>query len=249
MNGYQPYVVSNTIVGHAIGTYWGFKTDGLFTSMDQLNSAPVQFGQSVGTAPGQTYLGDVKYVDVNGDGKIDDGDRTIIGDPNPKLNIGFTNNFKYKNFDLSVFLYSVLGNDVMNLTRRNGTQNAMLYQNQFKEAANYWTVDNPNSDIPRPINSTSNRNLEISDRYVEKGDYLRIQNITLGYNFSSDTLSKFNMSKVRLYATVQNLYTFTKYKGYDPEIGLYNQNPLLNGIDNGRYPLPRTYSLGINLEF
>lgn len=249
MNGYQPYVVSNTIVGHAIGTYWGFKTDGLFTSMDQLNSAPIQFGQSVGTAPGQTYLGDVKYVDVNGDGKIDDSDRTIIGDPNPKLNVGFTNNFKYKNFDLSVFLYSVLGNDVMNLTRRNGMQNAMLYQNQFKEAANYWTVDNPNTDVPRPINSTSNRNLEISDRYVEKGDYLRIQNITLGYNFSSDTLSKFNMSKVRLYATVQNLYTFTKYKGYDPEIGLYNQNPLLNGIDNGRYPLPRTYSLGVNLEF
>lgn len=249
MNGYQPYIVSNTIVGNSVGTYWGFKTDGLFTSLDQLNKAPIQFDQTVGTEAGQTYLGDVKYVDINGDGKISDADRTIIGDPNPKLNIGFTNNFKYKNFDLSVFLYSVLGNDVMNLTRRNGTQNSTLYYNQFKEATDYWTEDNPNAKYPRLINSTSNRNLEISDRYIEKGDYLRIQNVTFGYTFSPDTLSTLKMSKIRIYGTIQNLYTFTDYKGYDPEIGLYNQNPLLNGIDNGRYPTPRTYSIGVNLEF
>lgn len=249
MNGYQPYVVSNTIVGSAIGTYWGFKTDGLFTSLDQLNNAPIQFGQSVGTAPGQTYLGDVKYVDVNGDGKITMDDATIIGDPNPDLTIGFTNSFSYKNFDLSIFLNGVVGNDVMNLTRRNGLENSMLYKNQLVEAANYWTEDRPNSDIPRPINSSSNPNILISDRFVEKGDFLRIQNVTLGYTFSPEALESIKMTKVRIYGTVQNLYTFTNYTGYDPEIGLFNQNPLLNGIDNGRYPMPRTFSLGVNLEF
>ena len=249
MNGYQPYVVSNTIVGSAIGTYWGFKTDGLFTSLEQLNNAPIQFGQSVGTAPGQTYLGDVKYVDVNGDGKITTDDATIIGDPNPDLTIGFTNSFSYKNFDLSIFLNGVVGNDVMNLTRRNGLENSMLYKNQLVEAANYWTEDRPNSDIPRPINSSSNPNILISDRFVEKGDFLRIQNVTLGYTFSPEALEAIKMTKVRIYGTVQNLYTFTNYTGYDPEIGLFNQNPLLNGIDNGRYPMPRTFSLGVNLEF
>ncbi|MBF5027989.1 SusC/RagA family TonB-linked outer membrane protein [Planobacterium oryzisoli] len=249
MNGYQPYVVSNTLVGQPIGTYWGFKTAGIFRTLEELTAAPVQFGQSIGTAPGQTYLGDVRYVDINGDGKIDDGDRTIIGDPNPKFNIGLTNNFSYKNFDLSVFLYGVFGNDLMNLTHRNGIQNAMLYQNQFVEAMDYWTPDNTDAALPRPINSSSNRNIEISDRFIEKGDYLRIQNVTLGYTFSPEALEAIRMKKIRLYGTVQNLHTFTDYKGYDPEIGLFNQNPLLNGIDNGRYPTPRTFALGVNLEF
>ena len=150
---------------------------------------------------------------------------------------------------MSIFLNGVVGNDVMNLTRRNGLENSMLYKNQLVEAANYWTEDRPNSDIPRPINSSSNPNILISDRFVEKGDFLRIQNVTLGYTFSPEALESIKMTKVRIYGTVQNLYTFTNYTGYDPEIGLFNQNPLLNGIDNGRYPMPRTFSLGVNLEF
>ncbi|WP_243388991.1 SusC/RagA family TonB-linked outer membrane protein [Flavobacterium aurantiibacter] len=232
-----------------IGMFWGFKTDGLFTSDEQFVDAPVQFGQGFGPVPGQTYLGDVKYVDINDDGEINDLDRTFIGNPHPDFTFGFTNNFRYKNFDLSVFCQGSVGNDILNLTYRNGIANNTLWQNMFVEAANFYSADNTNTNIPRPINSLSNPNQEISDRYVEDGSYLRIQNLTLGYNLPSASISKLKISRVRIYGSVQNLYTFTKYSGYDPEIGSFNQNVLLSNVDNGRYPTPRTYSLGVNIEF
>jgi TonB-linked SusC/RagA family outer membrane protein len=248
-NGYQPVVATNTVVGHAIGMYYGYVSEGIFNTQEQLNAAPIQFGQTVGTAPGQTNLGDIKYKDVNGDGVVNTDDKTFIGNPHPDFTFGFTNNFRYKNFDLSVFLQGSYGNDIMNLTKRSGTTNAILSQNQLTEALNYWTPENTDTSIPRPINSESNTNLFISDRYVEDGSYLRIQNVTLGYSLPADVLSKVKMSRVRIYGSVQNLYTFTDYSGYDPEIGSFNQNVLLSGIDNGRYPSPRTYAIGVNVEF
>lgn len=248
-NGFQPVVVTNTLVGQPIGMFYGYKTNGLFNSLEELNAAPIQFGQAVGTAPGETYLGDVRYVDVNGDGVIDPKDKTVIGNPHPDFTFGFTNNFRYKNFDLSIFLQGSVGNDVMNLTRRAGTSNSLLFQNQLTEALDYWTPTNTDTNIPRPIGSTSNYNVEISDRYVEDGSYLRIQNLTLGYTLPQSLVSKAKISRLKVYGSVQNLFTFTNYSGYDPEIGSFNQNVLLSGIDNGRYPSPRIYSLGINLEF
>lgn len=248
-NGYIPVNVTNSTVGNPIAMFYGYVTDGLFTSLDQLNNAPIQFGQTVGTGAGQTYLGDVKYKDINGDGKIDEGDKTLMGNPHPDFTFGFTNNFKYKNLDLSIFVQGSEGNEILNLTRRNGTLNADYFYNQLSEATNFWTPTNTNTSIPRPIKSSSNHNIEISDRYVEDGSYIRIQNVTLGYSLPQDFLSRTKISKVRLYAGVQNLYTFTKYTGYDPEIGSFNQSPLLAGVDNGRYPSPRTYTIGLNLEF
>ncbi len=227
----------------------GYKTDGLFTSEDQFVGAPPQFGQTFGPNAGQTYLGDVKYVDVNGDGQITDADKTFIGNPHPDFTFGFTNNFRYKSFDLSVFCQGSVGNDIMNLTRRNGIANNMLFQNMFTEAQNFYSADNTDTSIPRPINSIANPNQEISDRFIEDGSYLRIQNVTLGYTLPSSLLSKVKLTRLRLYASAQNLYTFTRYSGYDPEIGSFNQNVLLSNVDNGRYPSPRTYSIGINLEF
>ncbi|WP_298120960.1 TonB-dependent receptor [Flavobacterium sp.] len=248
-NGYLPVVATNTVVGSPIGLFYGYQTEGIFNSIDDLNAAPLQFGQTVGTAPGQTYLGDYQYKDVNNDGVVDTNDRTFIGNPHPDFTFGFTNNFKYKNFDLSIFLQGSYGNDILNLTRRSGTANSILGQNLFVESANYWTPTNTNTDIPRPINIENNTNYNISDRYVEDGSYLRVQNLTFGYNLPQDLVSVIKMSRVRLYASVQNLYTFTKYSGYDPEIGSFNQSPLLSGIDNGRYPSPRTFSFGVNVEF
>lgn len=248
-NGYQPVVVTNTLVGHPIGMFYGYRTAGLFNSLADLNSSALFANQVVGQQPGNAYLGDVKYVDINGDGVINDKDKTIIGNPHPDFTFGFTNNFKYKNFDLSLFLQGSVGNDVMNLTRRAGTSNSLLYQNQLVEALDYWTPTNTDTNVPRPIGSTSNYNLEISDRYVEDGSYLRIQNLTVGYSLPQNLLSKVKITRLKVYGSVQNLYTFTKYTGYDPEIGSFNQNVLLSGVDNGRYPTPRTYSLGINLEF
>ncbi|MFY7666070.1 SusC/RagA family TonB-linked outer membrane protein [Flavobacterium sp.] len=248
-NGFLPVDVTNTVVGNPIGMFWGYKTDGLFTSEDQFVGAPPQFGQTFGSAPGQTYLGDVRYVDVNGDGEINDRDKTFIGNPHPDFTFGFTNNFTYKNFDLSVFCQGSVGNDIMNLTYRNGTANNQLYQNVLTDALNFYSADNTNTNIPRPINSLANPNQEISDRFIEDGSYLRIQNVTLGYNLPTSILSKVKLTRLRVFASAQNLYTFTKYSGYDPEIGSFNQNVLLSNIDNGRYPSPRTYSIGVNLEF
>ncbi|WP_117881620.1 SusC/RagA family TonB-linked outer membrane protein [Aureibaculum luteum] len=253
-NGYQPVVVTNTIVGQPIGMFYGYVSEGIFDDMATLNAAPLQFGQPVGTGSGETYLGDYKYKDVSGpngvpDGIVDALDKTLIGSPHPDFTFGFTNNFKYKNFDLSVFVQGTYGNDIMNLTRRQGTTNASLYENQFVEASNYWTETNTNTSIPRPINNTANTNLLISSRYLEDGSYLRIQNLTFGYSLPQDVLEKIKMSRIRIYGSAQNLYTLTNYSGYDPEIGSFNQSPLLTGIDNGRYPSPRTFSLGINVEF
>ncbi|GEP50924.1 SusC/RagA family TonB-linked outer membrane protein [Flavobacterium noncentrifugens] len=248
-NGYQPVDVTNTRVGNPIGMFYGYVTQGIFNNLAELNAAPLQFGQTIGTAPGQTYLGDIRYKDVNGDNVIDANDKTFIGNPHPDFTYGFTNNFKYGNFDLSVFLQGSQGNDVLNLTKRNGTSNSQLYTNQLVSAADFWTPTNTNAANPRPVNSTSTPNINISDRYIEDGSYLRIQNVTLGFSLPADLISKLKMSRVRLYASAQNLYTFTKYDGYDPEIGSFNQDPLLTGVDNGRYPTPRTYSVGVNVEF
>ncbi|QKJ64474.1 TonB-dependent receptor [Flavobacterium sp. M31R6] len=248
-NGYQPVVVTNTTVNNPIGMFYGYKTDGIFKDQATLNSAPIQFGQPVGTGAGETSLGDVKYKDINGDGKIDANDKTFIGNPHPDLTFGFTNNFKYKNFDCSIFLQGSYGNDVMNLTKRAGTTNASLYDNQLVDAMDYYSATNTGSNNPRPIADSANNNLLISDRYVEDGSYIRIQNVTLGYSLPSDVISKFKVTRLRLYGTAQNLLTFTDYSGYDPEIGSFNQNVLLSGIDNGRYPVARTFTIGLNVEF
>lgn len=248
-NGYLPVDVTNSMVGNPIGMFYGYKTDGLFRTQAELDNSIPQFGQTTGTAAGQTGLGDVRYVDTNNDGEINELDRVLIGNPHPDFTFGFTNNFKYGNWDLSFMLQGSYGNDILNLTRRNGTQNAGLFLNQLTEATDYYTADNTDAAFPRPINSNSNPNLEISDRYVEDGSYLRIQNLTIGYSLPSDLIRRVKMSRVRLYGTATNLHTFTKYSGYDPEIGSFNQNQLLSGIDNGRFPIPRTYSFGVNIEF
>ena len=248
-NGYQPVVVTNTTINNPIGLFYGYVAEGLFKDQATLNSAPIQFGQAVGNGAGETALGDVKYKDVNDDGKIDANDKTFIGNPHPEFTFGFTNNFKYKNFDCSIFLQGSYGNDVMNLTKRAGTTNSSLYDNQFVDALDYYSATNVTSNNPRPIADASNTNLLISSRYVEDGSYLRIQNLTIGYSLPQDLIAKCNISRLRFYGTAQNLFTFTDYSGYDPEIGSFNQNVLLSGIDNGRYPVARTFSLGLNLEF
>lgn len=242
INGYQPMVATNTLIGNPIGTFWGFRSQGLYRTDSDLNGAPTVYGKN-------SELGDVRYEDINGDGNINDLDKTIIGNPHPDITFGFTNNFKYKSFDLSFFIQGSLGNDILNLTRRNGTQNAMMYQNQLAEAMDFWSASNPNATQPRLINSNSHPNIMISNRYVEKGDYVRLQNVTLGYTVSPEFSSQLHVSKLRIYATAQNLLTVTNYTGYDPEIGAFNQNVLLTGVDNGRYPTPRTFIFGINLDF
>ncbi|MCZ8196925.1 MAG: TonB-dependent receptor [Flavobacterium sp.] len=242
LNGYQPFTVTNTVIGQPIGAFYGYKTNGLYRTPQDLVGAPTFNGDVV-------QLGDVRYIDMNGDGNITDADRTSIGNANPKFTYGFTNTFKYKNVDLSIFIQGSVGNDILNLTRRNGVENASLYKNALVEAMDYWTPSNPDAVNPRPIFGTSNYNIEISDRFVEKGDYARLQNITIGYSIPSSLASKMKLSRFRVYLSAQNIYTLTDYSGYDPEIGSFNQDVLLSGIDNGRYPTPKVFSFGVNLDF
>ncbi|SFU47417.1 TonB-linked outer membrane protein, SusC/RagA family [Pustulibacterium marinum] len=238
---YNDITVTNSVVGQAIGQFYGLQADGLLRSDDEVTNAGTYFGET-------PEIGDVKYVDVSGDGIVNEDDYTYIGNPHPKFTYGFTNNFEYKGVTLSVFLQGSYGNDILNLTRKYGTRNSNLYINQLAEASDFWSVDNPDAQLPRPQLEDHNNN-RISSRFVEDGSYLRIQNVTLGYNFPTNLISKIKMSRLRIYGGVQNLYTFTDYKGYDPEVGSINQNALLMGIDNGRYPSPRTYTMGLNIEF
>ncbi len=240
--------VTRTVVGGPIGEFYGYKVKGIFKTDAQLRSAPIQFGQPVTSNTGGTWLGDIQYVDENNDGKIDANDQVPLGDPNPKFTYGISNTFNYKSFDLTVFLNGSYGAKILNALDYQIADLGSQYQNQLASVANFWTPGNPNSNIPRPI-SGANANVNMSDRYIESGSYLRLQNVTFGYNLPSAFTRHLKLSRIRLYATGQNLYVFTKYKGLDPEVGAANQNVFLNGVDQGRYPIPRTISFGINADF
>ncbi|WP_181899441.1 SusC/RagA family TonB-linked outer membrane protein [Flagellimonas nanhaiensis] len=242
--------LTRTVVGEPIGVFYGYKVEGLFRSLNDLNNAPVQFGQPVGDASsvGRTWLGDIKFQDVNGDGVVDGNDRTEIGNPHPDFTFSMQNNFSYKGFNLGIFLQGSYGNEIFNAINRSLTGTNLTFRNQLDSVLDYWTPANPDATHPRyTLNQTPN--IFISDRYIEDGSYLRIQNVRLGYTFPSKLLEKTFFSSLNVYGSVQNLYTFTNYSGYDPDVGSLGQNPILAGIDNGRYPLPRTFTFGVDVSF
>lgn len=235
-------------VGQPMGTFFGYISDGIFqTDLDAANSPQIR-GQNAGA-------GDRRYIDLNGrdtegnltgnpDGFIDEADRTIIGDANPSFIWGMNNTFSYKNFDLSILLQGVHGNDIVNaylfeIGSLDGETNVLR---EFWE--NRWTESNPNNEYTKV--NPSERNI-FSDAQVEDGSFVRIRNLTFGYRFSPSKSEKVRISSLRLYITINNLYTFTKYRGYDPEIFAFGQNHLLQGLDYGGYPLPRTFLFGLQM--
>lgn len=247
--------VSRTQEGLPVGSFVGYEALGIYrTDDDLLTFGHNDSGTQVPLIDGTNALfpnftrGDVIYKDQNNDGIIDDEDLVAIGNPNPDFTFGFTNNFKYKNVDLSVFVQGSVGNDLMNLTRYSGTLNSFLGTNYFVEAADFYSDANTGANLPRPTDY-SNINNAVSTRFIEDGSYVRIQNVTLGFSVPADVLSKLRLSRLRVYASGQNLYTITGYSGYDPEVGSYNQDALITGVDNGRYPTPRIVSIGCNIEF
>lgn len=243
-------VVNITQAGHAVGTFYGYVTDGLFRDMSELNNG-TDWGLAVG--PQGIYLGDIRYKDLSGpdgkpDGKIGSEDVTFIGDPNPKFTYGITNSFTYKDIDFSFFLQGVQGSKIFNWTRKYTESLSSVYVNQSTDVLKRYTSSNTNASIPR-YNQWNNNNTRNSDRYIEDGSYLRIQNISVGYNLPGKWISKAKMSNARLYLSAQNVYTFTNYSGYDPEIGSFDKNVLSQNVDNGHYPNPRTITIGANIEF
>ncbi len=241
--------LTRTIAGEPIGQFYGFVTDGIIRTQDELNNAPLPEGGQIDETSG-TWLGDLRFVDTNEDGVINDDDKQFIGSPHPDFTYSITNEFTIGNFDLSIFLQGSQGNDVFNWTRILTEGMRELSSNQAAVVADRYRPSNPNGSLPRFSNGNPNGNDRISDRFVEDASYLRIQSVTLGWNLPRDMFGEnafFN--KLRVYGTLQNLYTFTGYSGYDPEVGAFNQSAILSGVDNGRYPVPRTVTVGLNVQF
>lgn len=240
------FTVTRTTEGEPVGQFYGYVTDGLFRNDAELAAGPIQ---EAGTA-----VGDIRFKDINGDGRIDSKDQAPIGSAIPDFTYSLTNNFKYKNLNLSIVLQGSQGNQIYNFTRHytDGIFPGLgdRYANVSTEVLNAFEVGvNENTSVPRITLTDPNGNGRISDRFVEDGSYLRIQNISLGYDLPSQIFEKSIFSKARIYVNVQNLYTFTNYSGFDPALGNLDQNVTLSGIDLGRYPVPRTTSVGLNLEF
>ncbi|SDD37899.1 TonB-linked outer membrane protein, SusC/RagA family [Mucilaginibacter pineti] len=224
-------------VGHPINSFYGFVTQGIFQTQFDVDA---HAAQQTGADPyNRTSAGDIRFKDLNNDNVINDADRTYIGNPNPKFIYAMNNTFSYKGVDLSVFLQGVQGNKIFNAN--NVYQESMaVAQNQTTRVLGRWEGEGTSNSIPRAIYNDPNKNSRISDRFVEDGSYLRIKTATLGYTVPQLYMKRIGFSSARLYVTGQNLFTFTKYTGFDPEVGS-------NGIDFSVYPVTRTISLGINL--
>ncbi len=255
--GFGPQIPDTyTQVGGPIGEFYGYKTLGIIKTQDQL-AFLAQHPQNVIGQPelissnrSQTnaiYLGDILY-DGN-DGKGGPNKQYALGNPNPDFTYSITNSFTYKDFDFSFFLVGSQGGKILNAVSFQTMGMYSLYMNQRANVANFWTPSNPNSNIPAPRSGFGNNNLVMSDRFLEDASYLRIQNVRIGYNLPQAWAAKVKMARLKAYISGQNLYVFTKYSGLDPEIGSLNQNPVLQNIDYGRYPTPRTITFGLNAEF
>jgi len=236
--GPQGLEITRTQVGQPIGFLFGFETDGLFQNQAEIDAYTNQEG---GLLQPDAGPGDIRFIDFNNDGIINEEDRTIIGDPTPSWTYGMTLNLNYKNFELAIFGQGVAGNEVFNATRRFDLPTA----NYQADALGRWTGEGTSNDFPRLISSDPNKNFSTSsDFFVESGAYFRIKNLRLGYRLPFDVLDKVGMKKAFIYVSANNFLTFTQYKGFDPEIGGGSF-----GVDRGLYPQARSFLVGANVGF
>lgn len=259
-------VISRSIVGQPLFQFYGFKADGLIQNYQDLTTAALP--TNVHIAPGEAWVGDIKYLNIDKTeyydpvlGKnvqvIDDKDRTFIGNPWPKFTFGFTNNVSYKSFDLSVFMQGVYGNQIFNQLKFDNSAFRNYIHGAYKEAANFaiptgnvlnetLTLQNPGTTVPRIAYSSYGNNGRATDQFVEDGSYLRVKNIQLSYSVPKTILKKYlPINGLRFIGGIQNALTFTKYTGYDPEVGISAGVP---GFDNGRYPSSRMYTFSASFD-
>jgi TonB-dependent starch-binding outer membrane protein SusC len=218
--------------GFTPGYFYGYKTNGLFQSYDEITKSATQTG---------AQPGDIRFVDVNGDGMISAADQTKIGDPFPDFTMGWALNLEYKNFDFNAFTYASVGNDVYSAWERNAN-----FSNKYRGVLGRWTGPGTTNDArnPRYSFTDANSNIRVSDRYVEDGSFVKLKNIQLGYTFPKSVTKKV-FNSLRIYVQVKNAFVLTKYSGFDPEIA---GGILDSGIDRGAYPQARTYAFGIDIK-
>lgn len=237
--------INRTEKGRSVGDFYLIQTDGIFQSMDEV------FAHTTTLADGTVVLvqpnaqpGDVRYVDHNGDGKIDLDDRQWMGSPLPKFQAGFNFSAEYKGIDLTMFWTSSYGNKIFNAQR----YELLRFDVDNSPAdALPWTWDNPSNEYPRPYASSTDNRLAQTDRFIESGSYLRLKNLQIGYNIPQVWLRNLSVQKCRIYVSGQNLWTITGYKGYDPE--LLNSDVFGQGNDTGGYPPVRTFNVGLQVTF
>jgi TonB-linked SusC/RagA family outer membrane protein len=267
-------VYSQSNVGGEVGAFYGFESNGILQTQAEIdalnanaadiNGSGVSYISAV-TAPGDRNFIDQITVDTNGDGvpdardgRITDDDRVIIGSPIPDWFGGLNLDASYKNFDVSIFFFGVFGNEILNYAKRdlqslapNGGVGVQNVGRDFYK--NHWTPENPSNEFPRAVREDVSGNGRVSDAFVEDGSFVRLRNIQIGYTLPQE-LAGGVIKKARIYVSGQNLLTFTKYSGLDPEIGEVpdqngNRSVTANGIDLGNYPNPRGFTVGVNLQF
>lgn len=271
--GSETATVTNTVVGQPMAQFWGYKVIGRFDKPEDfyykdaqgnVKQVALPTGCSIGKSG--SWLGDYRFADLNGDGVIDNNDQTFIGNPEPKFTFGFGNTLSWKGWDFSFQFTGSYGNKVLNYNRRQleitgSTSNLLtsvlnyarvekIDPNGPDDYRNYWVSNASSTTMPRLYTeSYSNGNNRVSDAFVEDGSYIRLQNVSLSYTFPKKWIEHLYLSNVKLYMNIQNLFTITKYDGYDPEVGSLYGDALKNGIDYNRYPSPRIYTFGINVSF
>ncbi|MGN0047422.1 MAG: SusC/RagA family TonB-linked outer membrane protein [Bacteroides sp.] len=243
--------------GYAIGTYWGYQVDHIYQSQAEID-ADNEMAKSKGFSAynsTSTQPGDFRYKDLNGDGHISSDDKTDLGNGFPTLNYSLTLNAAYKNFDVMVYGYGVLGMDILSYSSARLTQLCRStggISNTLKEYINgAWTPENPTAKYPRMTVSDPNGNKQISSAYVKKGDYLKIANIQVGYTLPRKVAGSLKLQNARIYVAAENIACISGYNKWgDPEIGNASQDGILStGFDSGRYPYPRQFTMGLNIQF
>ncbi len=227
--------VARMEVGLPIGYFNGLKTNGIFQNQAEVDAHPSQVALGAIAQPG-----DLRFVDVNNDGVIDENDKTNIGNPIPDITMGFNVTLDYKNFDFQMYLFASIGNELV----RNYERNLSLTNRTIYDLGR-WTGEGTSNEVPR-VTTGATSNAVFSDYFVEDGSYIRAQNMQIGYSFPKSKLDKIGVDKLRIYTSVSNAFTLTKYRGYDPTAS--SGNPIGGGFDNGFYPTPRTFLLGVNFK-
>lgn len=272
--GSYNHVVTRTVVGEPIAQFYGLKVIGRFDEPTDfyyhdadgnVKQVAIPAGNTI--AESSTWIGDYIYEDANHDGVIDANDYQFIGNPEPKFTWGLGNTLSWKGFDLTLFFTGSYGGKLLNMTRMN-IEDPRSNSNILKSSLNYAVIgkidpNGPDNDyrnlhvvnadktiMPAVQKSNANSNFTVvSDRFIEDGSYIRLQNISLGYTFPRQWMRKIHVENLRVYMNIQNVHTWTKYKGLDPEVGAMYGDALMTGLDYGRYPSPRIYTAGVNVSF